>query len=137
MTPRAISPITNALGQVTQFTSYDADGRPLTIQDPNGLVTTLTYNFRGQVTSKTEAQWVTTYTYDAVGQLIKLTRPDGSFLAFTYDAAHRLVGIADALGNRIAYTLDATSNRDQRAGVRLLQHSDHGRVLIAMTPSTG
>jgi len=106
-----VTSITNALGQVTHFTSYDADGRPLTIQDPNGLVTTLTYNFRGQVTSKTEAQWVTTYTYDAVGQLIQLTRPDGSFLAFSYDAAHRLVGFTDALGNRTVYTLDATSNR--------------------------
>ena len=56
---------------------------------------------------------MTTYSYDAVSQLIKLTRPDGSFLAFSYDAAHRLVGIADALGNRILYTLDATSNRTQ------------------------
>ena len=37
-----VTSITNALGQVTHFTSYDADGRPLTIQDPNGLVTTLT-----------------------------------------------------------------------------------------------
>jgi RHS repeat-associated protein len=83
----------------------------LRIQDPNGLVTTLTYNFRGQVTSKSEAQWVTTYGYDAAGQLIKLTRPDRSFLTFTYDAAHRLTGIADALGNRVAYTLDPASNR--------------------------
>jgi RHS repeat-associated protein len=106
-----LTSITNALGQVTHFTSYDADGRPLTVQDPNDLVTTLTYNFRGQVTSRTEAQWVTTYAYDAVGQMIQLTRPDGSFLAFSYDAAHRLVGIADALGNRTIYTLDATSNR--------------------------
>jgi RHS repeat-associated protein len=103
--------ITNALGQVTRFSSYDANGRPLKIQDPNGLVTTLTYNFRGDVTSKTEAQWVTTYVYDAVGQLIKLTRPDHSFLTFTYDTAHRLTGVADSLGNRTAYTLDLTSNR--------------------------
>jgi YD repeat-containing protein len=103
--------ITNALGQVTLFSSYDADGRPLKMQDPNGLVTVLTYNFRGEITSKTEGQWVTTYAYDAVGQLIKLTRPDHSFFTFTYDAAHRLTGVADALGNRIAYTLDLTSNR--------------------------
>jgi YD repeat-containing protein len=53
------------------------------------------------VTSKTEGQWVMTYAYDAVGQLIKLTRPDASFLTFTYDTAHGLVGIVDSLGNRI------------------------------------
>jgi RHS repeat-associated protein len=105
--------VTNALGQVTLLSSYDANGRPLKIQDPNGLVTTLTYNFRGQVTSKTEGQWVTIYSYDAAGQLIRLTRPDRSFLTFTYDPAHRLIGIADSLGNRMAYTLDAASNRIQ------------------------
>jgi RHS repeat-associated protein len=105
--------ITNALGQATLLASYDPNGRPLKIQDPNGLVTTLTYNFRGQVTSKTEGQWVTTYSYDAAGQLIRFTRPDGSFLAFTYDPAHRLVGVSDSLGNRIAYALDAASNRIQ------------------------
>jgi YD repeat-containing protein len=103
--------IANALGQVTLFSSYDANGRPLTMRDPNGLVKTLTYNFRGQVTSKTEGQWVTTYAYDAAGQLTKLTRADRSFFTFTYDTAHRLTGVADSLGNRIAYTLDLTSNR--------------------------
>ena len=82
--------ITNALGQATQFSSYDRDGHLLTIRDPNGLVTTLAYNFRGEVTAKAEAQWVTTDAYDAVGQSIRLTRPDRSFFAFTYDAAHRL-----------------------------------------------
>jgi RHS repeat-associated protein len=105
-----LTSITNPLGQVTTFTSYDADGRPLSMTDPNGLVTTLTYNWRGQVTSRVPTTWVTTYAYDAVGQLTKLTRPDGSYLAFTYDASHRLIGVADALGNRIAYTLDLSSN---------------------------
>ena len=37
-----VATITNALSQVTSITSYDANGRPLTIQDPNGLVSTLT-----------------------------------------------------------------------------------------------
>ena len=105
--------VTNALGQTTLYTSYDANGRPLTIQDPNGVVTALTYNFRGQVTSRTTLQWITTYNYDGVGQLIKLTQPDGSYLTFTYDAAHRLTDITDALGAHIHYALDAASNRTQ------------------------
>ncbi|MGH6839236.1 MAG: RHS repeat-associated core domain-containing protein, partial [Methylocella sp.] len=106
-----LTSVTDALGHVTSLPSYDADGRPLTIQDPNSLVTTLAYNFRGEITSKTEAKWATAYAYDKVGQLIKLTRPDGSTLAFTYDAAHRLTGISDSLGDQIVYTLDAASNR--------------------------
>jgi YD repeat-containing protein len=59
-------------------------------------------------------------------QLIRLTRPDGSFFTSTYDAARRLVGIADSLGNRTVYTLDAVSNRikEQVFGVaRLRPHS--------------
>lgn len=105
-----LASIVNPLGQVTNITSYDANGRPLSIQSPNGLVTTLTYNFRSQVTSKTEASWITTFAYDPAGQLIKLTRPDGSFLTFTYDAAHRVTKVTDTLGNYITYAYDPTSN---------------------------
>lgn len=109
-----LTSITNALGQVTAITSYDANGRPLTLQDPNGLVTTLTYNFRGQVTRRDAGGEVTSYTYDPAGELTQVTLPDGAYLSFSYDAAHRLTGMADAQGNRIAYTLDAAGNRTQR-----------------------
>lgn len=106
-----VATIANALGQVASIPSYDANGRPLIIQDPNGLATTLAYDSRGRLTSRTVGTVTTTYTYDAVGQLTRVTQPDGSYIASTYDAAHRLTGIADNLGNRIAYTLDAMSNR--------------------------
>lgn len=49
--------------------------------------------------------------YDAVGQLTRLTQPDGSYLAYTYDGARRLTEIADGLGHRIVYTLDAMGHR--------------------------
>lgn len=105
-----LTSVTNALGHVTSVKSYDLNGRPLTIVDPNGVTTTLTYNSRGFLTSRAVAALTTTYAYDAAGNLIKLTFPDGSYLAYSYDAAHRLTGVADALGNHIAYTRDATSN---------------------------
>ncbi|MBK8164196.1 MAG: RHS repeat protein [Gammaproteobacteria bacterium] len=108
-----ISSITNALSQVTQITSYDDHGHPLTIVDPNGLTTTLTYDLRGRLTSRTTGGETTTYTYDNVGQLTRVTLPDDSYLDFTYDEAHRLTGIADRLGNYITYTLDAMGNRLQ------------------------
>jgi RHS repeat-associated protein len=106
-----VASVTDALGHVTHFSSYDADGRPLRITDPNGLVTTLTYDPRGHITSRTAGTEKTLYAYNAVGNLTKVTLPDGSFLTYQYDAAHRLTGIKDTLGNAIAYTLDATSNR--------------------------
>jgi RHS repeat-associated protein len=105
-----LASLTNALGHVTQYTSYDLNGRLLTFVDPNGVTTALTYDDRGRLTSKTEGALKTSLEYDLTGNLTKLTLPDNSFLEFTYDAAHRLIGIEDALGNRIAYTLDKTSN---------------------------
>ncbi len=110
-----VTTITNALGQITQITGYDANGHPLTIVDPNGLTTTLTYAPRGWLTSRAVSDGTstetTTYDYDGVGQLTKVTLPDNSYISYIYDAAHRLTGIADSLGNHVSYTLDAMGNR--------------------------
>lgn len=108
-----LATITDPLGHVASITAYDANGRPLTIVDPNGLVTTLTYDARSRLTSRAVGTEVTSYTYDAAGNLLKVTLPDSSFLSYSYDQAHRLTGISDALGNTIVYTLDATDNRTQ------------------------
>ena len=109
-----LTSITNALKHVIQITASDANGRPLTIQDANGLVTQLAYNFRGQITSRDVGGEITKYKYDLFGQISQLkqvTKPSGGVINFTYDNAHRLIGVSDELGNRIAYTLDAEGNR--------------------------
>jgi YD repeat-containing protein len=103
--------ITNALGQVTQFTRYNAHGQVEEIADPNGVVTTLTYDLRQRLTSRSTAGETTAFQYDPVGQLTRLTQPAGSYIAYTYDGARRLTEVADNQGNRIAYTLDAAGNR--------------------------
>lgn len=107
----ALERVTNALGQVTQLTANDANGRPTRIVDPNGLVTTLAYDARGRLTTRTVGGLVTAMSYDAAGNLASVTNPDGSRLTMTYDAAHRLTKVIDRLGNQIVYTLDASGNR--------------------------
>jgi RHS repeat-associated protein len=102
---------TDALRHVTQYTSYDANGRLLTSVDPNGLTTQFTYDPLGRLTSRNVGGLVTGYTYDPVGNLLRITRPDGSYLAMTYDPAHRLTQIANNFGASIQYTLDANGNR--------------------------
>ena len=94
-----IHTITNAAGHVTTFDSYDQHGRPTQITDPNGLVTTLAYNLRGNLTSKSVGSEQTTYDYDDAQQLTRVTQPDGSYLQYSYDAAHRLISVADQDGN--------------------------------------
>lgn len=106
-----IESITNALGHVTTYDTYNAHGQPLTITDPNGVVTTLTYDARQRLTSHTVGSEQTTFDYWPTGLLKKATLPDGSFLEYTYDGAHRLTEIEDSEGNRIVYTLDAKGNR--------------------------
>jgi YD repeat-containing protein len=105
--------VSNALGHLTQVTSYNAHGQPLTIIDPNGLTTTMTYDERQRLKTRTVGTELTSYDYDGVGQLTKVTLPDGSFLSYGYDAAHRLTSMTDNLGNSVTYTLDVTGNRTQ------------------------
>lgn len=103
--------ITNAAGHVTTYNTYNAHGQPLTITDANGVVTTLTYDLRQRLTSRTVGTEVTTFDYWPTGLLKRATLPDGSYLEYTYDAAHRLTEIEDSEGNRIVYMLDNIGNR--------------------------
>nr|WP_158014514.1 RHS repeat domain-containing protein [Ralstonia solanacearum] len=110
--------IVDPLGHTTTINQYDASGRPLQTTDANGTVTAFTYSNRGWLTSQaiTPASGTgqtTNYSYDAVGQLTKVTLPDGSNVSFSYDGAHRMTGAADSQGNSISYTLDAMGNRPQ------------------------
>jgi len=109
--PGDLHTVSNALGHVTTFTDYDANGRLLRLVDPNGLIIGFAYDPRGRLTQKTVDGHATVYDYDNVGNLIKVTRPTGVFYKFTYDAAHRLTDITDALGGNIHYTLDNMGNR--------------------------
>jgi RHS repeat-associated protein len=107
---------TNALGHTTSFTHYDGAGRLKRMVDANGLETLLEYWPRGWLKSRSvgtaSAGYETTaYDYDFVGQLARVTAPDGSFVEYGYDDAHRLAWLRDGLGNRIDYTLDGAGNR--------------------------
>ncbi|MFC5740230.1 RHS repeat-associated core domain-containing protein [Dyella tabacisoli] len=113
--------VTEALGQVTTTVAYDKNGRILRQRDTNGVITDLTYHPRGWLLTRTvranadgsaSAQdAMTQMAYDGVGNVTKVTDPDGVFTSYTYDPAHRLTDITDALGNRIHYTLDAAGNK--------------------------
>lgn len=67
----------------------------------------------------------TKYAYDAAGQLVDVTLPDGDTLHFEYDEAHRLVSTRDNLGNTISLTLDAMGNTTES------QVNDASGVLVA------
>ena len=100
---------TTSDGRVTRYLRYDRSGKLLESIDPNGVVTRQTYDLRQRLLTRDVAGRVTRYTYDAVGQLKRLTLPDGSWVGWDYDDAHRKVAVYDEQGHRIDYLLDMAS----------------------------
>jgi len=130
-----VNTITNAIGQVTTYNTYNAHGQPLTITDPNGIVTTLTYDARQRLTSRQVGTETTSFTYWPTGLLKQVVLADGSYLLYAYDAAHRLTQISDGLGNSIDYTLDAMGNRtaEDLYDPSNTLHRTHTRVFNALS----
>jgi YD repeat-containing protein len=102
-----LASVTNAKGQLTRFTRYDAHGNLLQSVDANGDTTDFLYDARQRLVRHTIAGLSTEYAYLPTGRLSRVTRADGSWLSYTYDGAHRMTAVSDRLGNRLDYSLDA------------------------------
>jgi len=109
--PSDLYQITDALGHVTTYASYDGAGRVTRVTDANGVNTDMTYTPRGWLASRTVGGSATKFTYTPYGSVQTLTDPDGVVTTFGYDTAHRLTDITDAQGNDTHYTLDAAGNK--------------------------
>jgi YD repeat-containing protein len=103
--------VTNARGHVTSYTKYNRHGQLLESSDPNGVPTVNTYDLRQRLTSTSVGGQSTGYSYDAAGQLTRITQADGSWVGYEYDAAQRQTAVLDNRGNRIDYTLDNAGNK--------------------------
>ncbi len=108
--------VTNALGHITTYDLYDANGQLTQMTDPNGLRTSYTYDARGRVKTITRTPLsgsaaITQYSYTPWGDVSQVIDPDGVVLDYQYDAAHDLRFIVDAAGNYIHYTYDLKGNR--------------------------
>ena len=64
-----------------------------------------------QTAPSAQGNATTTFTYDKVGQITRVTLPDGSYLNYQYNAARRLTAVEDRIGQRIEYGIDAAGNR--------------------------
>lgn len=113
-----LTKVTNALNQETQITARDSAGRPTTLKDVNNVQTNLTYDSNARVQTITGAvgtplQGVTTLGYNFAGDVTSIDLPNGTTMTYTYDNARRLTKVTDDLGNSINYTLDAAGNITQ------------------------
>jgi YD repeat-containing protein len=97
---------TSPTGHVTRFNLYNRLGQLLEMVDPNGVVTSHTYDLRQRLTSTTVDGQTTTFAYWPTGLIQRITQPDSSWVHYEHDDAHRLVKLSDNLGNSVSYTLD-------------------------------
>jgi len=102
--------ITDGAGNVTQITSFDAHGHPTTIVDANGVTTTLAYDVRNRLINQTVAGNVTSFEYDNIGQLTKITLPSGAVTNYVYSGSRLLTKMSDGLGNSVNYAYDVMGN---------------------------
>lgn len=130
-----IETIQNQVGQITTFNTYDAYGKPLTITDPNHVVTTLIYDSGERLHSRQVGSETTIYTYWPTGLLETVQLPDSSTFTYSYDSAHRLHQITDTAGNYVVYSYDLMSNRtgEETFDSSGVPHRNHTRQFNALS----
>jgi YD repeat-containing protein len=90
---------------VPTYSNFTGLGYPRTITDPNGNLTTYTYDARGQLLTSTQtidgASQTTTFEYHPLGGVKKINRPDASTESRSYLANGRLSEIYHNAGTAL------------------------------------
>ncbi|MCW4052179.1 MAG: hypothetical protein NWE78_03080, partial [Candidatus Bathyarchaeota archaeon] len=95
---------------------YDAIGNLIQEKHSGGLEETSLYEYDGLnriISAQVDygAFWKTlNYTYDAVGNRLTMTYPDGRVLNYAYDAGNRLIFVFDPAVGPTTFTYDGTSH---------------------------
>jgi RHS repeat-associated protein len=107
----SLASVTNQIGQVTTISAWNGRGQPMTLSDPNGVIKTLTYDIHDRLLTATTnpgaSQSQYAFEYDAVGNLTKITLPEGGWLGYTYDAGNRLTQVANNRGETQTFAVNA------------------------------
>lgn len=108
---RVASTTTGTGADATTVQFAYADGQT-TLTDASGKTWVYTLDAQGNLTSVTAPTVAGTatqsaYAYDANGNLIRATDPNGGVTAYAYDAHGNLVWQQDATGHVVSYTYDA------------------------------
>ncbi|MBU6303642.1 MAG: hypothetical protein KGS60_19015, partial [Verrucomicrobia bacterium] len=142
--------------------TYNAKGQPLTVTDAAGKTSAFSYNARGQVASFTDAQsrvstitytanafvqsvngpgpgWgdATSYGYDALGRVSRVTAPDGYVVQSIYDDFDRVTrtNFPDGTFTENVYDrLSLFSTRDRLGRFTRYEVDNAGRVISVTDP---
>jgi RHS repeat-associated protein len=114
----------DAAGQVTNMVNYAPDDAVQSRFD-------YTYDVNGNRTSMTTLEGTTTYEYDAIGQLVGVTYPDGRQVSYEYDAVGNRISVTDD-GSTTNYATNNMNQYDQVGDVTYTYDADGN-----MTSKTG
>lgn len=118
----SVATSTNALGQVTRVTSTNASGLPLSITNPNGVVTTSTYDLHDRLLTQTvqtaAGNATTSFAYQTLLNTSttpsQITQPTGHELVYQYDVAGQVIMESDLQQqSSIFYARDANEDLTQ------------------------
>lgn len=89
-------------------THFNADGRPVALDDANGNRTTLSYDGQGRLSQVRDAVGRSlTFTYDLQGHLSQISDPPDRTFRYGYDGQGNLQTYTDPRGGVITYAYDA------------------------------
>ena len=90
--------LTNVAGDVSPYNTYSVFGQPLSVTDPNGVITDFSFDGLGRLTKRTikgvtgdTAPLTISYNYTVAGLLSQLTSPIGYKVKLGYDSSNRLL----------------------------------------------
>jgi RHS repeat-associated protein len=96
-------------GPIVTQTVYGDPANPdkeTTVVNPRGVVTSKTYDDRGNVLTETTPDGTTAYTFSAADKLLTVTDTLGRVTAYDYSPQGNLVRVVNALGDSSLFTYD-------------------------------
>ncbi len=122
-------------------TTYDPVGNLLTLTEPDGNTTTLTYDADNRLVKRVNAAGDTTaIAYDGFGNVISTTAPNLNVITNTYDALNRVTKVSDSVGLVATYTYDAVNNRltygDGNSNITSYAYDADNRLVTTTDPLT-
>jgi RHS repeat-associated protein len=135
--------VLDAVGDLTTTNAYDLLDRSTSVTDPDGAVTTTTYDRPGKALTTAVDGFVSTHAYDRAGNLLSTKNPAGDVSASVVDPLDRTT---QAIGNctnsgttqpSAGTVCTGSGTRDSTTNITITTYYDAADNVVATKDSTG